>query len=260
MSRVCVNCGRKLPESGICDCQQAEQYNQAVTTGTNTESPFQPPTQTQANTRVNDAMQKTTALLGGALQFFKLFILQPVTTMQLHSIRMSETLFFVALQPVTLFIMFLAIAGRVTAGFSSIFSLFGGYGLGSYILQDSIGLFFKTFFFCIGTLFTLMVISIILGTYLYKGTLDIKKHFALMVIAHIPLTVSFILATIFIFFSAQFAILALIFGIIASIIIGTFIFAASFNISFDKCVYCSILTYLVQTIVINILVQNMLGF
>jgi len=285
MAAYCTQCGTALPESGLCPCQAKETIQEAAApiaqateapvlaaapeaapseapavapTAAPTAAPASakaPVTEAQINAKVDDVMQKTTAFLGGALAFFKLFAKSPVTAMKEGSLKMGEAIFFAALQPLMLFFLFLTMSNRVSGAISDALGMIGGFGMfGSYLptnfLPGAGELFFHAIAICLGGLVSLLVLAVIFGKVLGKGKIQLVKLFTLTVVAHIPLTISFLLALIFSFFSIQLVMVALFFGISASIIIGTFAFAAAFELEFDRCVYCSICTYAVQALLL----------
>lgn len=188
--------------------------------------------------------------------FFREFISQPVTAMQNHRIKTGEALFFAVLEPISLFLLLLVIAGHIKEKLQPYTGIFTGSAIESYLsfLSDETGMFFGSFIIYIGSFITFLLISAILGKFIFKGFVDLNKLFSFTVVSHIPLTLSFVLSMVLVLFSIRFVVFALIIGIISSIVIGTFAFAASFNISYDKCVYCSFFTYLAQSAALYIFV------
>lgn len=246
MPEICVKCGQELPESGACPCAEKTE-SATVDTEPRAQSESQPKNdaQSQVNVKIDEYMQKTTELLGGAFAFFKAFMRQPVTAMQQRSINMKETLFFIVLQPLSLFFMLLVVAGKIKDSISSAFGIFGGFAVGEF-LDNGFGIFFKSFMFSVGCLAVLLLLSVIFGKLVFRGTLDFKKLLSMTVVAQIPLTAGYLLAMVFMFFSVQLALMALVFGVVASVVLGVFVFSAAFGLSFDKCVYAAIFTYVLQ--------------
>ncbi|GHU51768.1 hypothetical protein AGMMS49975_06220 [Clostridia bacterium] len=241
---ICLECGTEYPDdtTHVCPIDQP--------TSENSQQSY---AQSQINAKVDVAVQKTTILLGSCFEFFKKFIKQPVTTMNQHSIKISEAAFFAALQPIMLFILIAVIGDRVKSTFWIISAYIG------YVFNEiGFSLFIKTIIFCAVGLFILLLIKVIFGKVIFKGVLDAKKLFTLTVVSQIPFTITLVASIILMFISVKAVLLALVLGFVSCIVIGTFVFVAVFKIALDKCVYCSIFTYSIQAAVLYALLQSII--
>ncbi len=205
--------------------------------------------------KFDEYMKKTSAFLGSAFSFFKVFIKQPVTAMQKCSIKMSEAMFFVLLQSLALFLLISVIFGTISRSLGSSLGLF--YGLRPSVFATNYFLiFFKIIIFELIGFFALATISILFGKVIFKGTFSFYKLLTLTAVAGIPLTAAIVISIILFFISVQLMTLALTIGVISTIVLGTYVFSAAFDLSPDRCVFSSIFTYALQSAILSQVLIN----
>ncbi|HEX9061756.1 MAG TPA: hypothetical protein VF941_16380, partial [Clostridia bacterium] len=205
--------------------------------------------------KFDEYMKKTSAFLGSAFSFFKVFIRQPVTAMQKCNIKMSEAMFFVLLQSLALFLLISVILGSISRSLGSSLGLFYGL-LPNVFVANYFLIFFKIIIFEFIGFFALTAISILFGKVIFKGSFSFYKLLTLTAVAGIPFTAAIVISIILFFISVQLMTLALTIGVISTIVLGTYVFSAAFDLSPDRCVYSSIFTYVLQSVILSQILIN----
>jgi len=241
MGSFCADCGKEIPENGVCPCTQQVQPAQVNQPAAAAQEPVMTsePVMPSANT---PAQPSAGAQFASSLfDFFKVFVSQPVAAMQKCAIGVKEAAVFFAVQPLMLFIALIAMSSKM---------------FGSLVQLDTVGLFLRTYVYCIAAMAALLGLAILFFKAMGKGKLDILKLFTLGTIALLPLTASYLLMMIFFFFSFELALTMFAVGVIASLVLSVFAFAIAFGVSFEKSAIFTICTFSAQTLIIILFVSN----
>ncbi|MCL2592381.1 MAG: hypothetical protein FWD82_03355 [Defluviitaleaceae bacterium] len=251
MQNFCTNCGKQIPESGVCVCVETQAAKPEIPV--NTAEPATQPTPapigvTQPNMEFDKVKQQSLNVVSSCMNFLKKFFKAPVATIEEHTLGLPETIIFIVLQFLGLFAtgFWVIFRFRLRLGsFSSVFNMSlrrNFFRIGSSFP----GMFARAFFVSIIGFALLAGISIFFGHIVFKGKLDMKKLVSSVAMANVPLTLMVIVASVFAVVWPGSIILPLALGVTSSAILGTFAFMKSFDLSLDKAVYTAIFTYTIQ--------------
>ena len=229
----CANCGNQVSQGR--PAQQAQHNpNTYAQPQQQQHQQYQQQPQYQRNDQVDAYIQKSSELSKSALDFIKVFLRQPVTTIQAKSITLPQAILFAALLPVSIFVLIRVVIGRF-------FSAMGPW-VAAPTTSDYLGIFFRVALFSAIAVGAGIVLVIIFSKLLYKASVDVQALFSLTVVVYIPVSLAFLASAIFAFISGHLVIFALILGYTAFVYLYPSAIKTALNTDSDKAVYVATLS------------------